>query len=159
MLVLFALLLIPIATSSLRGLTHILTCEQPSTTPFSIVGPGKDDDDPPTLISSKDIKRGDAENDEGAQVETKDKTVCEGLSLDMAAEFSQERSEHVAMLLTIENRTSDLWRGTVSLLLEDTRIPVNIGEIAAGESESEQVDLSLDSGTQRELTGSLLIGP
>ena len=159
MLVLFALLLIPIATSSLRGLTHILTCEQPSTTPFSIVGPGKGGDDPPTLLSSTDIKRGDAEKDGGGQVETTDKTVCKGLALDMAAELSEQDRRQVAMVLTIENRSSNLWRGTVSLLLEDTRIPVNIGEIAPGKSKSEEVDLRLDAGTQRELTGSLLIGP
>src|SRR3546814_7832459 len=36
---LLAVLLIPIGTSSLRGLTHILTCQDDSATPFSVVVP------------------------------------------------------------------------------------------------------------------------
>src|SRR5690606_7818095 len=51
---LLAVLLIPIGTSSLRGLTHILTCREASATPFSIEVP---EDGPPVISSSTVIER------------------------------------------------------------------------------------------------------
>src|SRR3546814_14502045 len=70
---LLAVLLIPIGTSSLRGLTHILTCQDDSATPFSVVVP---DEGPPTISSSTVIERpapGEAPRDQ----------ICVGLTLDL----------------------------------------------------------------------------
>ena len=147
------------ATSSLRGLTHILTCEGQSNTPFAISVPEKGSDEDPTVSSSTRIERPgkSGKKDSKESPDETSETLCGGLALTMAAELGQQ--DDVAMILAIENRTANLWRGTVSLLLEGTTIPVRIGEVDPGATESEKVTLSLDPGSQRELTGSLLIGP
>ena len=158
MLLLLGVLLIPMATSSLRGLTHILTCEGQSNTPFAIAVPEKGKD--PTVSSSTRIERpgkSDKKDSKGSPSEGTSETLCGGLALTMAAELGDQ--DDVAMILAIENQTANLWRGTVSLLLEGTTIPVRIGEVDPGATESEKVSLDLDPGSQRELTGSLLIGP
>ena len=51
---LLAVMLIPIGTSSLRGLTHILSCQGNNDTPFSIDVP---EDGPPIVSSSAVITR------------------------------------------------------------------------------------------------------
>ena len=64
----------------------------------------------------------------------------------------------IELILPITNHTDDLWRGTVSVVVGRTTIPVDIGEVPAGETRSDSIDLELDQGTT-ELSGSLLIGP
>ena len=158
LLLLLGVLLIPITTSSLRGLTHILTCEGQSNTPFAIAVPKKGSGEDPTVSSSTRIERPGKKDQKGSESPKRtSETLCGGLALTMAAELGD--NEDVAMILSIENRTANLWRGTVSMLLEGTTIPVRIGEVKPGGTESEKVELNLDPGSQRELTGSLLIGP
>jgi hypothetical protein len=62
------------------------------------------------------------------------------------------------LILPIENHTEHLWRGTVTLRLGRTEIPVDIGEVPAGETATDEVALDLEPGTL-EVNGSLLIGP
>lgn len=134
-------LLIPIGTSSLRGLTHVLTCHEEANTPFQLI---ISDAGPPTVITSTKIERGEEQG------------LCGGLLLDMRARTRPE--EHPNMIVLITNNTSSPWRGTVQLRLEKLRIPVGIGAIRAGETRSDTIPLRLDPGPH-DLTGSLLIGP
>lgn len=141
---LFALLgafLIPIGVSSLRGLSHVLTCQEEAETPFSMVIPQRGD---PLVTTSTRITRGQEEG------------VCGGLTLNMAARIVE--GGKVAMVLPITNNTQYLWRGTVKLVVAGTSIPVDIGEIPAGETEADSVPLNLPPGTHS-ISGSLLIGP
>lgn len=143
-LALFALLgafLIPIGMSSLRGLTHVLTCEEQVATPFSLVIPEKGE---PLVTTSTRLTRGEEPG------------VCGGLSLNMGARIAGGRK--VAMVLPITNETEYEWRGTVRLVLGDTSIPVDIGAIEPGETEEDVVTFELDPGTHA-VEGSLLIGP
>lgn len=143
-LALFAMLgifLIPIGMSSLRGLSHVLTCQSEAKTPFTLVIPEEGD---PLVTTSTRITRGQ---------ETK--KLCGGLLLEMGARIE---SGKVEMIVPITNRTKFAWRGTVKLTLGDTSIPVDIGEIPAGETESDTVPLNLRPGSHQ-LNGSLLIGP
>jgi hypothetical protein len=133
--------LIPIGMSSLRGLTHVLTCDDEVTTPFTLVVPERGE---PTVVSSTTIERGQ----EGG--------LCGGLFVNPEAEA--EGPGRVAMTLPIQNRTEFPWQGTVKLVLGDITVPVGIGEIPAGETESDTVHLDLDPGSH-EISGSLLIGP
>lgn len=142
---LFALLgafLIPIGMSSLRGLTHVLTCQDEAATPFSMIIPPDGGD--PLIQSSSRLERG------------QEAGLCGGLSLEMGARVVEDG--RVQMELPITNNTEFLWRGTVKLVLGDTSIPVDIGEIAAGDTATDKVTFNLDPGTF-ELNGSLLIGP
>lgn len=137
-----AAFLIPIGTSSLRGLGHILTCEEKAATPFTLAIPPPELG-PPQILSSKRISRDDT-------------GLCGGLSLEMGAQI---RGQHtIAMTVGIKNGSEFPWRGTIQLRLGDTPIPVGIGHIPAGETRDDEVEFDLEPGTH-ELEGSLLIGP
>ena len=83
--------------------------------------------------------------------------MCGGLALDLRAGGSG--GNKVTITVVINNRTEDLWKGTVSLNVEGVGvIPVNIGSIGPGGSASDQLELNLKTGSH-EVGGSLLIGP
>jgi hypothetical protein len=146
LLALLGVFLIPIAMSSLRGLTHVLTCQEPAETPFQLLIPRRGE---PILTSSTRISR-----DEPAGLCAK--SGEEGLVLELGAkELGRGR---VAMVATISNDSPYNWRGTVQLLLGKTSIPVDIGEIPAGEVATDMVPFRLKPG-DHEVNGSLLIGP
>lgn len=143
---LFALMgafLIPITVSGLRGLTHILTCQDKVETPFTIFVP---ETGPPLVSSSTRIERGQEEG------------LCGGLLLVLKAKGG---NDSVEMIVLITNNTQDPWRGTVQLALEgqtSVKLPIDIGSIPSGETAKDTVQISLGSGTT-EIGGSLLIGP
>ena len=142
---LFALLgalLIPISMSSLRGLTHVLTCQQEAKTPFTVSIPHEG---PPLVATSSRLVRGQSS------------TLCGGLNLNMGAEVISPT--RFAMVLPIENKTSFLWRGTVQLVLGKTSIPVDIGSIPAGTTRTARVPFNLPAGSTDRIDGSLLVGP
>jgi hypothetical protein len=143
LLALLATFLIPIVTSSLRGLTHVLTCRGEARTPFSMIIPEEGD---PLITTSTRLTRGAVA-----------KKVCGGLELNMRARINEEGE--ILMVLPIRNSSKFDWRGTVKLEIEDIDVPVAIGEIEAGQTERDVVPLrGLREGTH-EVNGSLLIGP
>ncbi len=137
-------LLIPVAMSSLRGLTHVLTCQNLDKSSFTMLIPPEGGQ--VSLLSSTRVERDEVEAG-----------LCDGLFLDMAARITED-GEVVQMEVPITNRSEFDWKGTVKLVLNGTSIPVDIGEIKSGETAVDTVDFSLDEGTF-ELQGSLLIGP
>jgi hypothetical protein len=141
LVVLLGSFLIPIGTSSLRGLTHLLTCRDRTEIPFTLVVPKSG---PPVIVSSNVIER-------DAPV-----GVCGGLTFDMGVGPSDPG--RVLLRLPITNRTDFDWQGTVSLKLDDTVIPVEIGEIKAGQTGEDTVKVKVKPG-ELEVHGSLLIGP
>lgn len=143
LVLMLACLLIPIGTSSLRGLTHILTCQEASATPFAVEVPAQG---LPNITSSQVITR---DNPTGE--------LCGGLVLDI--QMASREEERADMVFNITNNTEFGWRGSVRLKLGKTPIPIDIGEISAGETESDTVELRLDAGENYEIAGSLLIGP
>lgn len=144
---LLAVLLIPIGTSSLRGLTHILTCRDRSATPFSV---DVAETGPPTISSSTVIER-------DAKGEVVSNEVCGGLTLDLV--MGSRVKDRADIALVIHNNSRFGWRGSVQLRLGDTTIPINIGEIAAGETGTDSFELRLEARRRYEIEGSLLIGP
>src|SRR5947209_4350707 len=114
--------LIPILLSSLRGLTHVLTCQQQQGIPFAIELP---EHGRPTISSSSVIERG------------KQQGVCGGLTLDMRV--GADRPGHIRVTMPITNHTRYPWRGTVKLVLGKTSVPVDIGGIAPGKTATEVV--------------------
>lgn len=143
-LALFALMgafLIPIGMSSLRGLTHVLSCKQEARQPFTvIVNPVGE----PEVLSSMRISKGATGR------------LCGGLTLEPQARTAGQGK--LILILPIENHTEHLWRGSVTLRIGRTEIPVDIGQVPAGETATDEVTLDLEPGTL-EVNGSLLIGP
>jgi hypothetical protein len=132
--------LIPILTQSLRGLTHVLTCNRDAETPFTLtVGETGD----PLMTSSTRIGR-------------EDENPCKGLDLNLGARAQGE--DRVAITVPINNRTPYGWQGSVTLNLGDASVPVGIGEIPPEQTRSDTVVFRLPRGSH-ELNGSLLLGP
>ncbi|HEX7168612.1 MAG TPA: hypothetical protein VF230_16650 [Acidimicrobiales bacterium] len=141
MIALLAAFLIPLGTSSLRGLTHVLTCRDEAEIPFTLITPEEGD---PVIVSSTTIERGQPEG------------VCGGLVLDM--QVGPAGPGRVELVLPITNRSEFDWRGTVRLKLGATTIPVDIGQIKHSSTESDTVTINVRPG-EVELHGSLLLGP
>lgn len=143
---LLAVFLIPIALSSLRGLTHVLTCAEEVSTPFTVIF----DEGEALVLSSTAIVAGD------------EPTLCGGLVVDMQA--STVGADQADLVLFVSNRSDYDWRGTVTVALGDpgilgeVLIPVPIGSVGAGESASETLMVTLGEGSH-ELSGRLLVGP
>ncbi|MGH2730709.1 MAG: hypothetical protein ACRDJI_08890 [Actinomycetota bacterium] len=133
--------LIPLGMSSLRGLTHVLTCSREVRTPFLVIVPAGGE---PVVTTSARIEAGGKAG------------VCGGLMLDMAARLDVE--EKISMVLPITNTTDHPWRGTVRLAVGETSVPVDIGIIDPGATETDTITLKLGDGIH-EVNGSLLIGP
>jgi hypothetical protein len=140
LLALLGAFLIPILMSSLRGLTHVLTCSESVRTPFTLF---VREDAPPQAVTSTFIRR-------------RDRGVCGALSIELGARLVSRRE--LAMIVPITNNSPYLWRGTVELELDDISIPVSVGAVSAGSTESDTITFELDEGAH-ELSGSLLIGP
>lgn len=144
---LLAVLLIPIGTSSLRGLTHVLTCKEASATPFSVTAI---DEQPPVVLSAAAIRP--EQDGPDATLE-----LCGGLTLDIRIGARVEDRADLTLLIT--NGTEYGWRGSVQLDLGGTMLPVDIGAIGVGETAEETFEVRLQPGRSYEVAGSLLIGP
>ena len=141
LLALLGVFLIPIVTSSMNGLTHVLTCQQRTRAPFTLdVG----DQGPPTVSSATSVRRGE-------QTE-----LCRGLSLNIGVRSLNAST--VRVILPITNHTRYAWRGSVKLVIGHTSVPVNVGDVRAGGTRTAHVDVRIDPGVH-DIGGSLLIGP
>jgi len=147
LIALLGVLLIPIGTSNLRGLTHILTCQESAAAPFAIE---VTEDGQPVISSSSTIVR----NPDGS---VPDQSVCGGLTLDVS--IGSTEADRADVTLAITNGSEYGWRGSVQVQLDDIDIPIDIGEIDAGETATDDFQLHLDAGSSYEIEGDLLIGP
>ena len=145
LVVLAVVFLIPIGTSSLRGLTHILTCDDEVGTYLSITPP-LEPGEAPTLLSSQVIEADD------------DPLVCEALEVELSIGDFEEDTGAVELLLVVANRSDVDWRGTIQLAIDDTQIPLSVGRIAAGSTVDEATWIRRQDD-QVAIDGQLLIGP
>lgn len=145
-LVLLAVLfLIPVGTSSLRGLTHVLTCTDEVGTSISI-SPGLEPGEPPTLLSSRVLVAGE------------DPLICQALEVEMAIAGFDETSGDSDLQVDLTNRSELDWRGTVQLSIGGASVPLAVGRIAAGATVSSTPTIRT-AEDQVEIEGQLLIGP
>jgi len=133
--------LIPIAASSLRGLTHVLTCEENVAAPFSVIVA---EDGSAVVTSSATGQTGE------------DSGLCGGLAVDLKARA--ESDGRLNLTVRVTNNSAYPWQGTVDLSLNRMVIPVAIGRIDPAETGTDTVVFHLDPGAHL-LTGSLLVGP
>ena len=141
LIALIGLFLIPVITSSLNGLTHVITCTADTRTPFTVNLPSSG---PPTITSAETFDRSSVRG------------LCGGLALSMGV-ASRQRGM-VRVLLPVSNHTRYRWHGTVRLVVGGTSVPFGIGTVAPGATAISHVDLAVGSGVTQ-ITGSLLIGP
>ena len=137
----FGIFLLPVGFSSLRGLTHVLTCEEESDVPFTmVVGEGAS----PTIITSDEISPGEPTG------------YCDGLTLDMRA--GRASGDKVEMVVAVTNRSQSFWKGSVGLNFGSQSVPVSIGGVPAQTTRTETVRLNLGPGSH-DLAGTLFVGP
>ena len=134
--------LIPIASSNLRGLTHVLTCEEEAESPFTLL---VEEGGEPTILTSQFFTVGE------------ETTLCGGLELN--PEARSRGRDRIEVILPIHNTSSYPWQGSVKLRIGDTSVPIRVGKIAAGETEQTSVTLPDLPAGQTTVDGSLLIGP
>src|SRR5215210_2240361 len=97
-MVLLGVFLIPITVSSLRGLTHVLTCDQDVRTPFTVQTGGN-----ASITSSARFTRGEPAG------------LCGGLRLNMSV--GARGPGKVRITLPITNESKYAWKGSVELKL------------------------------------------
>ena len=138
---LVGIFLIPILTSSLSGLTHVITCNANTRTPFELT------------ITAQGVGTGlSAETLEPNQANG----LCGGLTLDMGVRPLSNGK--IRINLPISNHTRYRWRGSVKLEIGHTSVPIGVGEIPPGATRTGSVDVHVDPGSHT-IGGSLLIGP
>ena len=142
MIGLFGVFLIPLASSSLGGLTQLVTCKATESVGFTLVIPahGK-----PSIITSETLTRGASAP-----------PSCPGLNMNLSAGF--ERTSSVFIELTINNTTPHAWEGTVVVHLGPLAVPVPLGRVPAHSRRSSRVDVNPGVGAH-EVAGQLLVGP
>ncbi len=138
---LLGIFLIPLLTSSLSGLTHVLTCESETASAFSIEAGSTG---PPVVMSATSVTRDE------------DTGLCGGLTLDMGVGPAEPGK--VKIVIPITNNTRYPWRGSVKLVLDGNSVPLAIGEIQPGGTETGSVVIPVGQG-KHEIDGTLLIGP
>lgn len=139
---LLGIFLIPISLSSLRGLSHVLTCEAEVEATLIVDSDGGDDS---VLLSADTIT---ADEPDG---------LCGGLDVDL--QLASSSADEADVVLSITNRTDSDWQGSVDLDFAGTAIPVTIGSIDAGETATDTVTFALEPGRDYEIRGTLLLGP
>ncbi len=144
LVVLLAVFLIPVGTSSLRGLTHVLVCGQETSSQLSLVN---QEGQEPILLSATSAVRGP---------QPASPLLCGALSVNIAAQGAGPG--RVTLIVPIKNHGDMTWRGTVRLELDTTAVPLAIGRIPAGATVEDRVTVRLPEG-QQEVSGELLIGP
>ncbi len=143
MATLLGIFLIPLTTSSLRGLTHLLSCTDEVPAVLSV---DTTDGTNTVLLGADSTTREEA-----------DSTLCDGL--DVTLQLSSATAQRADVEVQVTNGTETDWQGSMELRLASTVIPVSIGRIDAGATESDTVSLTVDAGRSYEITGTLLIGP
>lgn len=145
--VLLGIFLIPLTTSSLRGLSHVLTCrdEIPATVVVDSAG-----DDDTVLLSADSVT---ADDQASAEVGS-----CDGIFVDLQL-APTDSADEAGVVVTVANRSDADWQGTIALDLSGSEVPVAIGTIEAGQVASDTVTLSVDADRSYEITATLLIGP
>jgi hypothetical protein len=142
MVALLGIFLIPVANSSLRGLTHVLTCEATIDATLQIDNTVGDDS---VLLSADTIT---PDEDDG---------LCGGLTVDL--QLAGATDDEANVVVEITNETDVDWQGTIELDFTGTSVPVTVGSIDAGETATDTVTFQLEPGQDYEISGTLLIGP
>jgi hypothetical protein len=138
---LLGIFMIPLFTSSLNGLTHVLTCQAEQASPFTVEA---SDDAPPVALSAASLERG------------QDPSLCGGLTLDLGVSLS--KPGELAIIVPITNHTRYPWKGSVKLVLDGVSVPPgSISPMASG-TETGRVVIPVRPG-RHEIAGTLLIGP
>lgn len=142
LVVFIGVLLIPALAGNLRGLTHVLVCEEPIAQPFFV-----------------QILDGEATVGSAFVLDDEASSACRGLSVDLRASLAGERLD---LEVVLTNETELTWSGTVGLTVAtagvDVVIPARTGTVGPDSTSSVTLTMQLDDGVT-DIDGTLLLGP
>lgn len=142
LVVFIGVLLIPALAGNLRGLTHVLVCEEPIAQPFFV-----------------QILDGEATVGSAFVLDDEASSACRGLSVDLRASLAGERLD---LEVVLTNETELAWSGTVGLTVAtagvDVVIPARTGTVGPDSTSSVTLTMQLDDGVT-DIDGTLLLGP
>lgn len=134
-------LLISLSTSTLGGMTHLVTCTSAIDQTFSITA----------VDAKRAIVTGSAE-----VVRRPPKGECSAVDLNMVVR--PDGRGYVRISMPVTNRSSRTWRASVKLRVGRLRIPVPIGSVRPGRTVSKELRIRLTKDLQV-VDATLLIGP
>lgn len=133
--------LIPITTSTLNGLTHLVSCTAAVDQSFAITAV---DSKRAVIIGSSEVVRKPPEGD------------CAAVELNMVVR--PDGKGYVRIAMPVSNQSSRAFRATVKLRLGDLRIPVPVGLVGPGQTKSKDLRIRL-ARDLKVVNATLLIGP
>lgn len=143
LVVLLGAMTVPALAGNLRGLTHILVCEEAVERPFSV----------------EILPEGEAVVASSQTIEPDDARVCGGLAVDLRAHVEGDRL-YLDVVLT--NDTTIPWAGTVGLDVSTPDVVVTVpaygGTVDPSETAVARLELRLAEGVT-DIDGTLLLGP
>ena len=143
MVTILGIFLVPVTTSSLRGLNHVLSCR----------------DEVQATLAVDTTAAGDSVVLGSADTVTREEppALCGGLTVSLTlAEITEDRAD---VVVSIANDTDADWTGSVELRLGGTSVPVGIGSVDTGTTATDTVRLRVEPDRRYEISGTLLIGP
>ena len=133
--------LVPITTSTLGGLTHLVSCTAAVDQSFAITAV---DSRRAVVIGSSDVVRRPPEGD------------CAAVEMNMIVR--PDGRGFVRIAIPVANMSSRAFRTTVKLRLGDLRIPVPVGVVEPGQTITKELRIRLTEDL-KVVNGTLLIGP
>lgn len=149
LVLLLGIFFVPLATSDLRGLTHVLTCE--AEVEASLFVRGAQNDDAAVLLSADSVTAPAADGS-GTDV-----GLCDGLFVRL--ELRERVPGEADVDVVVTNAGEHSWQGSLDMRIAGTQVPIRVGRVSAGTTESDTVRIDIDEGRSYEITGTLLIGP
>jgi hypothetical protein len=136
-----AAFLIPLGTSTLRGMHHLVSCTDEIDQTFSV-----------TAIDAKSAVI------TGSTSVVRTPPTGECSAVDMNMRVRPDSKGFVLIRLPVENKTDRAWTASVILQLDDLKTSVPIGRIEAGKVKTKELRVRLTQELQS-ITGTLVVGP
>jgi hypothetical protein len=134
-------LLIPVSTSTLGGMHHLVSCVDEVEQTFAV-----------TAIDSKRAII------TGSSVITREPPEGDCASVDMAMRVRPDGKGFVLILLPVSNQTDRVWTTSVILKLDGLKTSVPVGRVKPGQTMTHEVRVRLTKELKN-ITGTLVVGP
>jgi hypothetical protein len=134
-------LLIPLGTTTLRGMHHLVSCV--------------DEIDQTFAVTAIDAKRAIVT---GSTVIMREPPVGDCASVDMAMRVRPDGKGFIAIRMPVVNETDRAWTTSVILQLDGLRTSVPMGVVQPGETVTKITRVRLRSDL-KSITGTLVVGP
>jgi hypothetical protein len=141
--------LIPLGTTNLRGMHHLVSCIEEIDQTFSVTTvnrPGSSDPTDRIAIIT------------GSTSEVRQPPTGKCAAVEMNMRVRTDRKGFLLITLPVSNLTDRGWMTSVILQLDGLKTSVPIGRIAAGQQVTKQIRVRLTQDLES-ITGTLLVGP